>query len=40
MNMSNELQIKTIVHSQVLDKSITSMNKKHCNRLSSKIMLT
>jgi hypothetical protein len=38
--MINELHIKTVVLSQVLDKSITSMNKKYCNILSSKIMHT
>jgi hypothetical protein len=40
MNITNELQIKIVVPSQVLDRYITSMNKKHCNRLSSKIMPT
>jgi hypothetical protein len=38
--MSNELQIQTIVLSQVLHKSITLINRKHCNRLSSKILPT
>jgi hypothetical protein len=38
MIMTNELQIKRIVLSQVLDISITVINRKHCNKLSSKIM--
>jgi hypothetical protein len=38
--MTNALQIKIAVISQVLDKSITTMNSKHCNRLSSKIIPT
>jgi hypothetical protein len=38
MNMTSELQIKTIVFSQVLDSYITTMNMKHYNRLSSKII--
>jgi hypothetical protein len=38
MNMTNALQIKIAVLSQVLDRFITAMNKKHCNILSSKIM--
>jgi hypothetical protein len=29
--MTNALQIKIAVISQVLDKSITTMNIKHCN---------
>jgi hypothetical protein len=40
MNMTNELQIKIIVLSQILYRSITTVNMKHCNRLSSKIMPT
>jgi hypothetical protein len=31
MNMSNDLQIKTVVLLKVLDRSTTAMNKKHCN---------
>jgi hypothetical protein len=34
------MQIETTVLSKVLDRSITAMNKKHCNRLSHKIMPT
>jgi hypothetical protein len=33
--MSNTLQIKLAVLSQVVDRSITAMNIKYCNRLSS-----
>jgi hypothetical protein len=40
MNMINELDIKTVVLSQVIDRSNRAMNKKHYNRLSSKIMPT
>jgi hypothetical protein len=40
MNMTNALQIKITVVSHVLDRSITIMNNKHYNRLSSKIMPT
>jgi hypothetical protein len=40
MNMTNILQIKVAKLSQVLDRSITAMNSKYCNRLSSKIMPT
>jgi hypothetical protein len=41
MNMTNALlQMKIIVLPQVLDRSITTMNIKHCNTLSSKIMAT
>jgi hypothetical protein len=40
MNMSNALQIKLAVLSQVLDRYITVMNSKHCNKLFSKIMPT
>jgi hypothetical protein len=40
MNMTNTLQIKIAVLSQVLDRSIITMNNKHCNKLSSKIMHT
>jgi hypothetical protein len=40
MNMINELQIKTIVLLQVLNKSITTMNMKHYNGLFGKIMPT
>jgi hypothetical protein len=38
MNMNNELQIKTAVLVKVLDKSITTMNIKQCNRVSGRIM--
>jgi hypothetical protein len=38
--MTNVLQIKVAVLPQVLDRSIITINKKHYNRLSSKIMLT
>jgi hypothetical protein len=38
--MTNELKIKTIVLLQVLDSSITIMNIKYYNILSSKIMPT
>jgi hypothetical protein len=38
MNMTNALQIKITVLSQVLDRSITEMNTKHYNRLSSEII--
>jgi hypothetical protein len=38
MKMSNALQIKLAVVSQVLDRSIIVMNNKYCNRLSIKIM--
>jgi hypothetical protein len=40
MNMTNALQIKITVLSQVLDKSIIAMNNKHYNKLSNKIMHT
>jgi hypothetical protein len=40
MNIINELHIKTIVLAKVLDRSIISTNKKHYNRLSSRIMPT
>jgi hypothetical protein len=40
MNMSNALQIKLAILSQVLDRFIIAMNNKHCKRLSSKIMHT
>jgi hypothetical protein len=40
MNMTNALQIKLAVLPQVLDRYITTMNNKYCNRLSSKIMPT
>jgi hypothetical protein len=40
MNMINALQIKIVVLSQILDRFITTMNNKYCNRLSSKIMPT
>jgi hypothetical protein len=39
MNMTNALQIKVAILSQVLDRSIIAMNIKHYNRLASKIML-
>jgi hypothetical protein len=38
--MTNRLQIKLAVLSQLLDKSIISMNYKYYNRLSNKIMTT
>jgi hypothetical protein len=38
MNMATALQIKIAVLSQILDRSITAMNNKHCNGLSSKIV--
>jgi hypothetical protein len=38
--MNNELQIETTVLSKVLDRFMITMNMKHCNRLSSKIMPT
>jgi hypothetical protein len=39
--MNNRLKIEITVLSKVLDRSITAMNKKHCNMLdSSKIMPT
>jgi hypothetical protein len=38
MNMTNELQIKTVILSQVLDRSIITMHIKHCNKLSNRIM--
>jgi hypothetical protein len=38
--MTNALQIKVVILSQVLDRFIIAMNNKHCNRLSSKIMHT
>jgi hypothetical protein len=38
MNMTNALQIKLAVLSQVLDRSIIVMNNKYCNILSSKII--
>jgi hypothetical protein len=38
MNMTNALQIKIAVLSQVLDISIIVINNKHCNILSSEIM--
>jgi hypothetical protein len=40
MNISNELQIKIVIILQVLDRSITTMNKKHCNKLSSSTIPT
>jgi hypothetical protein len=40
MNMTNALQIKIALLSQVLDRSIIVMNNKYYNRLSSKIMHT
>jgi hypothetical protein len=40
MNMTNALQIKIAVLSQVLDRLITVMNNKYCKSLSSKIMPT
>jgi hypothetical protein len=40
MNMINALQIKIAVLSQVLDRSITTLDSKHYNRLSSKLMPT
>jgi uncharacterized Rmd1/YagE family protein len=40
MNMSNILQIKLAVVSQVLDIFIIAMNNKHYNRLSNKIIPT
>jgi hypothetical protein len=40
MNMTNALQNKVAVLSQVLDRSIIVMNSKYCNILSSKIMPT
>jgi hypothetical protein len=40
MNMTNALQIKVVILSQVLDRSITTMNNKYCNKLSSKITPT
>jgi hypothetical protein len=36
--MTNELQIKTVILSQVLDRSIITMHIKHCNKLSNRIM--
>jgi hypothetical protein len=38
MNMTNAVQIKVAILSQILDRSITAMNSKHCNRLFSRIM--
>jgi hypothetical protein len=38
--MTNALQIKVAVQSQVLDRSIIEMNKKYYNKLSSKIIPT
>jgi hypothetical protein len=38
MNITNALQIKIVIVSQVLDRSIIAMNIKYYNRLSSKIM--
>jgi hypothetical protein len=38
--MTNALQIKAATVTQVLDRSIISMNNKYYNRLSSKIMPT
>jgi hypothetical protein len=40
MNMTNAIQIKVIVLSQVLNISITATNNKYCNSFFSKIMLT
>jgi hypothetical protein len=40
MNMTNALQIKVAALPQILDKSIISMNNKHCSRLFSKIIPT
>jgi hypothetical protein len=40
MNMSNVLQIKLAVVSQVLDIFIIAMNNKYYNRLSNKIIPT
>jgi hypothetical protein len=40
MNMTNALQIKLAILSQVLDRSITTMKSKYYNKLSSKIMTT
>jgi hypothetical protein len=34
MNMTNELHIRIIVLSQVVDRSIITMQIKHCNRSS------
>jgi hypothetical protein len=38
MNITNALQIKIAVLSQLLDISIKAMHNKYCNILSSKIM--
>jgi hypothetical protein len=38
MNMTNALQIKLLVLSQVLNIFIIAMNNKYCNILSRKIM--
>jgi hypothetical protein len=38
--MNNNLYIKTVVLLKVLDGFITTMNRKHCNKLFSKIMPT
>jgi hypothetical protein len=38
MNMTNELQIQTTIQSHVLDRFIITMEIKHCNILSSRIM--
>jgi hypothetical protein len=40
MNMINALQIKVAILSPVLDRSITVMNNKHCNRLPTKNLPT
>jgi hypothetical protein len=40
MNMTNALQIKVALLTQVLDRYFIAMNNKYCNRLSSKIMPT
>jgi hypothetical protein len=38
--MINALQIKVAILSSVLDRSITAMNNKHCNRLLTKNLPT
>jgi hypothetical protein len=38
MNMNNKVQIKASVLSNILDRSITEMIKKHYNILSSRII--
>jgi hypothetical protein len=40
MNMINKMQMRIVVLSKVLDRSITVMNRKYYNRLCTKIMST